>query len=40
MTFNLRAFPKWQETDSISAIQLASLPTIIEFAECIRNLSY
>ena len=33
---------KWQGTDSISTLQLyvASLPTLIEFAKCIRNLYY
>ena len=33
-------FPKWQETDSISTLQVASLHTLIEFAKCIRNLYY
>ena len=31
---------QWQETDSISTSQLASLPTLIEFTKCIRNLYY
>ena len=43
MTFHdiyIMTFHKWQETDSISTLQLASLPTLIEFAKCIRNLYY
>ena len=37
---HLWTFPKWQETDSISTLQLASLPTLIESATCIINLYY